>query len=380
MTYPSVDRLQKVLAESVFHYAKDAKKAAGRALGTLVEIITFYALKSWGLERHVAIERPLPEFANAGITHNVEYTIHPSKTLKTLEYRQTDLPITAKKIVRDGGLGLLDLPVGCSKCTVLLTKGLILRNSCTIADTGSLFYNAYLDAPNENKVKCTIAALHSKPFAMFECKRVGIEEGMLKGPQTIEKAKQGAYVARTVSSLQKIRFIDGTLGGLIQRDDGTLCCKDFYTLMAEIIAGNDREMLANFILTVGVVSNHGNWFTSTNHNKELKVLAQSYDWLLFLSDNGIAQFIDELLLHPKKKLCAARSAFLASYTGQKGVNQFTKVQIALAADAALQWYFASQSKVIVSWFNIITPVKKPLAVLRDELDTLKNKNWQEIHQ
>lgn len=68
MGYPSVDRLQKVLAEDVFHYAKDAKKASGRALGTLVEIITFYCLKSWGLERNIAIERPLPEFANSDIT------------------------------------------------------------------------------------------------------------------------------------------------------------------------------------------------------------------------------------------------------------------------------------------------------------------------
>jgi hypothetical protein len=59
------------LTEEVFHYAKDSKKAAGRALGTLVEIITFYALKSWWLERNVAIEKPLPEFANDDIMHNV---------------------------------------------------------------------------------------------------------------------------------------------------------------------------------------------------------------------------------------------------------------------------------------------------------------------
>jgi hypothetical protein len=40
---------------------------------------------------------------------------------------------------------------------------------------------------------------------------------MKKGPQTIEKAKQGAYVARTVSSLQKIRLRDGVLGGVVHR-------------------------------------------------------------------------------------------------------------------------------------------------------------------
>jgi hypothetical protein len=57
MSYPSVDQLQKILAESVFHYAADRKKAAGRALGTLVEVITFYLLKSWDLQRFIAIER-----------------------------------------------------------------------------------------------------------------------------------------------------------------------------------------------------------------------------------------------------------------------------------------------------------------------------------
>ena len=61
MSYPSVDALQRVLVESVFHYAQDRKKAAGRALGTLVEIITYYALKGWGFRENVAIERPLPE-------------------------------------------------------------------------------------------------------------------------------------------------------------------------------------------------------------------------------------------------------------------------------------------------------------------------------
>jgi hypothetical protein len=59
MSYPSVDALQKVPVEKVFHYAEDREKAAGRALGTLVEIITYYALKAWGFRENVAIERPL---------------------------------------------------------------------------------------------------------------------------------------------------------------------------------------------------------------------------------------------------------------------------------------------------------------------------------
>lgn len=41
MPYKSVDKLQKVLAEDIFEHTKDPKKAAGRALGTIVEIITY---------------------------------------------------------------------------------------------------------------------------------------------------------------------------------------------------------------------------------------------------------------------------------------------------------------------------------------------------
>lgn len=379
MSYQSVDQLQKVLTEKVFHYAKDSKKAAGRALGTLVEIITFYALKSWGLERNIAIERPLPEFGNDEITHNVEYSLHPSTPLMTAEFSRDALPITARKIAKNQQLAELGISADLMKSHALLSNDLILRNSCTVCNLGETFINAYLDRFGESGGQYSVVTLRRRPFAIFECKRVGVEEGMRKGPQTIEKAKQGAYVARTVSALQKIRLTDGSMGGLIQNRDGSFRHGDYYKLMAEIIASGDSELLSRFILTVGVVSNHGNWFTSENHNKELKVLAQSYDWLLFLTDMGLAQFIDELLFNPAKELSAAREAFLASYTGKKGVNQFTKVQISLAADAALQSYFKSHMKVIDGWFNIISPAGKQLAVLKDELDTLKSKRWQEIH-
>ncbi len=379
MSYPSVDQLQKVLTEKVFHYAKDSKKAAGRALGTLVEIITFYALKSWELERHVAIERKLPEFANDDITHNVEYSLHPATPLAQIEFNRDSLPLTTTKITKHEKLAALGITEESLRKSTLLSNELILRNSCTVSEFENHFLNAYLDTLGKDTGTYSIVSLRQRPFAIFECKRVGVEEGMKKGPQTIEKAKQGAYVARTVSALQKIRLADGSMGGLIQKRDGSFRHGNYYKLMAEIIASDDPELLARFILTVGVVSNHGNWFTSENHNKELKVLAQSYDWLLFLTDAGVAQFIDELLFHPTKELSAARDAFLASYTGEKGVNQFTKKQLSLRADAALQSYFHSRKKVIAGWFNIIAPAGKGLDVLKEELDTLKSKNWQEIH-
>jgi len=380
MSYPSVDQLQKVLTEKVFHYAKDSKKAAGRALGTLVEIITFYALKSWGLERHVAIERKLPEFANNDITHNVEYSLHPATPLARIKFNRDLLPLTTAKVAGHKKIAALGITKESLIKSTLLSNDLILRNSCTISEFDDHFLNAYLDSLGKDTGIYSIVSLRQRPFAIFECKRVGVEEGMKKGPQTIEKAKQGAYVARTVSALQKIRLADGSMGGLIQKRDGSFRHGNYYKLMAEVIASDDPELLSRFILTVGVVSNHGNWFTSENHNKELKVLAQAYDWLLFLTDAGVAQFIDELLFHPTKELSAVRKAFLASYTGAKGVNQFTKKQLSLQADAALQSYFNSRKKVIAGWFNIIAPSGKGLDILKEELDTLRKKNWQEIHK
>ncbi len=77
MTFESVDALQRTLANTVFKYAADRKKAAGRALGTLVELVTFYTLCAWDFRDHMVIERSVPEFANRDIMHNVEFSLHP---------------------------------------------------------------------------------------------------------------------------------------------------------------------------------------------------------------------------------------------------------------------------------------------------------------
>ena len=140
-----------------------------------------------------------------------------------------------------------------------------------------------------------------------------------------------------------------------------------------------RALLYQFTLSVGVVSNHGNWFTSENQNKELKVLAQSYDWLIFLTDAGLADFISELLLDPTKELLPAKEAFLSSYTGSSGNNRFTKVQMDLEADAVLVKYFSEHEERILSWFNVISPTARSLMELKDSLFSLSRKNWKKIH-
>ncbi len=376
MRYESVDALQRALTEDIFHYAKDSKKAAGRALGTLVEIVTFYLLKSWGLEKHTAIERRLPEYGNAEITHNVEFSLHPSSHRAALQLSGNDLPITAKKIARQ--IDDADWETSELKPTQLLSSDEVLRNACTLYEDDQTVVVAYLGRAHKDTYDVVVQNLMPHPFAVVECKRVGVEEGLRKGPQTIEKAKQGAYVARMVSSLQKIRMSDGAVCGILQKQDGGLLCKPYVEFLRDVIASNDPEMLMAFTLTVGVVSNHGNWFTSEEHNKELKVLAQSYDWLLFLTDKGLSHFVESLLLKPAKPYIAIRSAFAESYTGKKGSNTFTKVRIALAADLALQKYFTKNLAAVEKWFNVISPRDRSIEQLKKELTLLAAKDWEGI--
>ena len=373
MSYESVDKLQKLLATEVFSYTNDRKKAAGRALGTFLEIITYYLIKAWRLEHFAAIEKPLPEFANADITHNVEFTLHGGRRLCEKRYGESDLPIGGTAILRT-----LKLSVGetARKPAMLIDKNKVVRNACTLASGASSFVNAYVDSLNH---RYSVHRLVSHPFAMFECKRVGVEEGAGKGPQTIEKAKQGSYVARTVSALQRIRKSDGSLAGFLQRSETDYIVSDYYELLSRVVNSSDKALLQNFILTVGVVSNHGNWFTSDNPNKELKVLAQSYDWLLFLTDKGISEFITDLLVDPIPGHAAVKNAFRKSYSAQKKGNVFTKVKMDYESDAALCSYFSKNLKRIEGWFNVISPKESTLGEMKRDLAVLAGKDWEAIY-
>ncbi len=380
MPHESVDRLQNLLAEAVFHYAKDAKKAAGRALGTLVEIITFYLLKSWGFEQSVAIESALAEYGNPQITHNVEYSLHPTLRSYELLMLTPEPPITSTRILAEADRRGFPLAGFERSGTTLLTGTGVLRNSCVVAESRNSRLVATLGSMDQHDVRIVLVEQFSKPYAIFECKRVGVEEGMRKGPQTIEKAKQGAYVAKSLSSLHKLRTASGELRGLMYKSGHIPYSKPYPQLIAEVIASDDPELLRDFVFTVGVVSNHGNWFTSDNQNKELRVLAQSYDWLVFLTDEGLAEFITELLLRPAQLLEPARRAFLASYSADKKKNQFTKVQMAYEADQTLQAYFKDNERRIGRWFNVITPSRSTMPRLRSELSQLRDKDWRAIHR
>ncbi len=387
MAYESVDKLQKVLADEVFKHTKDPKKASGRALGTLVEIVTYYLLKTWGLNNQISIERGLSEYGNPSITHNVEYSLHPIVRSSFLTIDKSTKTITSNIVLKALLAASFDLNGFERKSNILLSNG-ILRNACTIATSQTSFLLCSIKSDIGDRLELNIYEQSRKPYAMFECKRVGIEEGMTKGPQTIEKAKQGAYVARMASSLQKIRSESGEMQGIIYKSDDSYIIKPYVDLMEEVIYSSDKELLRKFILTVGVVSNHGNWikktltgeisFSEDSFQKELMVLAQSYDWLLFLTDQGLSDFIDKLLLKPTPEFQFLRDTFLSSYTEGKKKNQFTKVQMNIEADRILLKYFSDNIETVEKWFKVVSPSRKTLTILRAELEELKNKNWQNI--
>jgi hypothetical protein len=366
-----------MLATEVFGYAKDKKKASGRALGTLVEIVTFYTLCAWGLRDNIAIERSVPEFAHPAITHNVEFSLHPITSNRLIAIKPVHLPITSAKVLR--AAGSLDA-AWVARNESLVTTRRVMRNAAVVAGRDGGFVTAHLATLDASGCTIALTDLLEAPFAIFECKRVGVEEGMRKGPQTIEKAKQGAYVARSVSSLQKFRLADGKLQGILDQGHGRLLTGPYSSVLRELIDSDLPDLLRDFILTVGVVSNHGNWFTAEDHNKELRVLAHSYDWLLFLTDAGLCQFIEKLLIEPVPELRPAREAFCASYNSDSTGNSFTKVRVHVDADVALKRYFKLHELEVESWFNVIAPRGGALRDLRADLVKLVDKNWTEIRE
>lgn len=365
MSYDSIDEVQEFLAKEVFQRTNDAKKASGRALGTFIETITYYLLKSWRFGANMSIETRLPEYGDPELTHNVEFTLHKLR-------RQRDVAInfsnsyTTKNLIKELNLSNeLGFTPAASKKIIDIQESAI-KNCAVVGSDSQCNYIAQVDVSNN---KCYCSELFTNAYAMFECKRVG-KEGDAKGPQTIEKAKQGAYVARTVSELQRVVNSDGTLIGLLKVGN-KLVTDDYYNCIERIISG-ELKGINNFVLTVGIVSNHGNWFTAENQNKELKVLNKSYDWLLFLSDEGLTKFIKAMFELPACSEAFRKSYSLNERTGKKNANCFTKSVISTAADVELTKFFNNNIKEIESWFNILTPRYDSLDKLKEQLNALRS--------
>ncbi len=330
-------------------------------MGTLVEIITYYTLQSWHLSDNIAIERRIAEFANQDIHHNVEFSLHSVRSRHVADTSFLSTPFTGAKVQKIIPF-LKDTEV---KRVQILGTNSVKRNAAVLLENDE---NLVVANIGNSRCEIIVCQLVPSPSAVVECKRVGVEKGQRKGPQTIEKAKQGAYVARSVSSLQKVRLRSGSFYGILENEDGSFRSGEYTKILYELI--QEKHTAPGLVLTIGVVGNHGNWFTSEHQNKELRVLSQSYDWLLFLTDEGLSQFIHELLLEPNQEFNPVKDAFRASYTGKKGVNRFTKVRMDYDADQLLRQWFRDNQRMVEEWFNVISPEASSTANLRNLLRQL----------
>ena len=107
-------------------------------------------------------------------------------------------------------------------------------------------------------------------------------------------------------------------------------------------------------------------------------MAGAYDWLIFLTDQGLLEFVQNLILQPGEENRAIGDAFARSYSGKKGGNRFTKVRMDHSADMALRRYFRANLSQIETWFNVISPVRAEITEFRQLLGLLASKNWEDI--
>jgi hypothetical protein len=369
MSYPSIDLLQKNLAKDIFGDRQDTKKASGRALGTLLELLTYYIFKEWGLTNNMTIELRIPEFGNQSITHNVEFALHPKKFSQKVQFDYQN-SFTVSRFKKANEELIRKISNYDFKNKSLLTKDKVLKNNALIA----MNEDNYVIINHENNCS-NFNILDINPYAMVECKRVGVEEGNKKGPTTIEKAKQGAYVARSVSSLQKVRSRDGNLMGVFETMDGIIKFVDFEDELNKFIESTPKKDMKGFVLSIGIVSNHGNWFSEEKLNKELLVLKDSYDYLLFLKDESMVEFVQDTMINPSmREFVPIKKAFLDSYDKSIKGNKLTKVNLYYDAHKALMKYFNMNiAHIEKNWFNIISPKNIDIETLKKSLNTLKHK-------
>jgi len=161
--------------------------------------------------------------------------------------------------------------------------------------------------------------------------------------------------------------------GIIYDDFNKPTIGPYDHMVSRIIKSNDPKTLSKFVMRVGIVSNHGNWITSSNPNKELRVLQQSYDWLLFLTDRGLTCFVEEAIMSGRYP--AIQSAFYSGHAKESRQNPFTKSNMDHDAHIELLCYFNQNKIRVEAWLDIMSPHKRPLGALKRQITELRGMAW-----
>lgn len=116
----------------------------------------------------------MPEYGNCEITHNVEFTLH-----RVLSKQECDIitPLTYKKASQ-----LLNLELQEQKIGTFIDRNGILKNSAVLGNT-----NNALVLCNLIGTKLQLSFIQEQACAMFECKRVGVEEGQKKDHKQLKR-------------------------------------------------------------------------------------------------------------------------------------------------------------------------------------------------
>lgn len=368
-----VDEVQKRLQEEIFKDRVDTKKAAGRALGTIQEIIVWFLLETHDLGVRTLLEYQLPEYGSNDILHNVEFSVHPLRSIDSLPLKGTKnlslrLP---NKIINQHSKQKENL---VSRVNVLEThrqfgRKVRLVNRCFVKNRVDWDYEEVYLGRYKNQNEGELVTISKTPIAFIESKRVGLEEGTTTGPQTIEKAKQASYVALRSSKLQKI-FHSSGVKGVIEMPDGKTIIDSYEKLWNDLIKKGETEMLRGVIRSIIFLSDHINWYVKGVEKKDLRILKQSYDWTIWIEDKGLAGFVEEFLLTDG----VVRDVFYKNYVERKkGGALFTKNRLDDEVYSILFDFFQKNAKKIKeTWLKVLTPKDRTFDDLVKELCMVLN--------
>jgi hypothetical protein len=126
-----------------------------------------------GFSKNVPIERRIPEFGRMDITHNVEFSLHAVRRESLLTIPRDGNAIRGKHFA--GHPDFIDANLAGE----LLSSIQLLRNSAILVEREGLIIVANLVDMGDKTLDILIADLVQTPVAIFECKRVGVEDGII---------------------------------------------------------------------------------------------------------------------------------------------------------------------------------------------------------
>jgi len=365
-SFGAIDEAQMALANEIFDSRESPKKAAGRAIGTLQEILAYSVLHHYELDSRTYLEYPLPEQGLEEVTHEVEFSIHPKVGERGAEisgrkHENATLSDLDASSLYDSKANRLKKPTlvhhdddGWDR--IRTNPGLLKQDDLKNWEYDSIpiaYYN------NGNK---KIVLLDPQPIGFIECKRVGLEEGTTSGPQTIEKAKQATLVAFRTSRLQKIITSDGKKGLLI--DDDHVEVGNFEELWEDTLSEGDPEELRGVVRSVLFFSNHGNWYPQDNEGKGVKMIKSSFDWAVWVEDEGLIELIEFVLNDTDM-----RNAFNLHVESSETILTKSKFE-SDARESMLEFVSSNWDRISEDWFTVLEPEGKSIEDLMDEFRTV----------